>query len=138
MQVRMGPRLQTRLDLPEALRDWPVPPLLLQPLVENAIRHGLEPKREGGVLSVCATLDGERLCLTVRDTGLGLVKAVQDGHTGGPSALTGTGTGFGLTQVRERLATTWGEQATFTLVPAAEGGTVATLRLPRLPAGTGS
>jgi LytS/YehU family sensor histidine kinase len=54
MAVRMGPRLQSALDLPEALRGLPVPPLLLQPLVENAIRHGLEPQVAGGRISVRA------------------------------------------------------------------------------------
>ena len=54
MGVRMGSRLQSRLDLPDALRDVQVPPLLLQPLVENSIKHGLEPKVDGGVIEVRA------------------------------------------------------------------------------------
>ena len=64
MAVRMGPRLAVRLDLPDALRAVAVPPLLLQPLVENAIRHGLEPKVDGGRIEVSARLDGDRLRLT--------------------------------------------------------------------------
>jgi hypothetical protein len=55
MAVRMGPRLAYTLDLPEALREVPVPPLLLQPLVENAIRHGLEPQVAGGHITVRAS-----------------------------------------------------------------------------------
>ncbi|RYF31943.1 MAG: sensor histidine kinase, partial [Comamonadaceae bacterium] len=54
MAIRMGPRLAYTLDLPDDLRDVPVPPLLLQPLVENAIRHGLEPQVEGGTVTVRA------------------------------------------------------------------------------------
>ena len=72
MSVRMGERLRYTLDLPDELRGTPVPPLLLQPLVENSIRHGLEPKVEGGAIDVRARqLDG-RLIIEVSDTGVGL------------------------------------------------------------------
>ena len=124
MAVRMGPRLQVRLDLPAELRALPVPPLILQPLVENAILHGLEPHIEGGSVEVTARRDGTQLVLDVRDTGAGLPSA------GGVSATAGTG--FGLTQVRERLATLHGNAASLALAPANDprGGTRATLRLP--------
>ncbi len=126
MAIRMGPRLSVQLDLPEPLRKLPVPPLLLQPLVENAIQHGLEPHVAGGQIHVAAqrsdTPSGPRLCLTVRDTGAGL-------PADGTQAAT-AGTGFGTTQVRERLATLFGDAAQFTLAPAAGGGTVATVLLP--------
>jgi signal transduction histidine kinase len=120
MQVRMGARLQMRLDLPEALATTVVPPLLLQPLVENAVRHGLEPKVEGGRIEVRAAHDATHLVLTVRDTGVGL------------AAPTGDGTRFGLQQVRDRVATLYGAEASLTLTGAgdAEGGTLATVRLP--------
>jgi hypothetical protein len=124
MALRMGPRLQVRLALPEALREQPVPPLLLQPLVENAIRHGLEPKVDGGRIEVDAARDGDTLVLRVRDTGLGL----RDG------ALSG-GTQFGSTQVRERLRALHGDAARLTLADAndADGGAVATVTLPWQP-----
>ena len=123
MAVRMGPRLQVQLDLPEALRALPVPPLLLQPLVENAIHHGLEPKVEGGRIHVQARVDGDSLLLQVRDTGLGLRGAATSGTPG---------TGFGTAQVRERLATLYGARASLRLQPAddAEGGVLASVRLP--------
>ena len=122
MAVRMGPRLRTQLDLPAALRELPVPPLLLQPLVENAIKHGLEPHVDGGLVRVSAVTDGSHLVLTVRDTGTGLR---------GPDGAT-PGTQFGLSQVRERLATLHGQAATLSLEPAldTQGGTRVTLRLP--------
>jgi signal transduction histidine kinase len=118
MAVRMGPRLQVQLDLPEALRAVLVPPLLLQPLVENAIHHGLEPKIDGGRITVQARRDGNTLLLQVRDTGLGL--------NGTPSASTG----FGTAQVRARLATLYGSGATLTLAPATDGGALASVHLP--------
>jgi signal transduction histidine kinase len=126
MAIRMGPRLQVELHLPPALAAHPVPPLLLQPLVENAIKHGLEPHVAGGRLVVSAHADGEMLVLQVRDTGIGLAQA----------AAATAGTRFGLAQVRERLATLHGARASLVVAPApdAEGGTVATIRLPRAAA----
>jgi hypothetical protein len=125
MSVRMGPRLAYRLELPEALREVPVPPLLLQPLVENAIRHGLEPKVDGGQISIGARHDGRHLLIEVRDTGVGL------GEQAGPPASESSG--FGLVQVRERLATVYGEQGALRLAADPAGGTIATITLP-LPA----
>ena len=99
MAIRMGPRLAFQLDLPDELRDLPVPPLVLQPLVENAIRHGLEPKLAGGRIDVSAARAGNRLLLTVQDSGVGF-----DTDAPAPSE----GGGFGMAQVRERLATAYG------------------------------
>jgi Histidine kinase len=123
MQVRMGPRLAFACELPETLRATPVPPLLLQPLVENSIQHGLEPKVEGGRIDVSAAREGDALVLTVRDSGVGL-----DG-----SAPT-QGTRFGTAQVRERLAALYGARAAFVLEPAAGGGTLARITIPLEPA----
>jgi signal transduction histidine kinase len=119
MQIRMGPRLQFAFELPHELRDTPVPPLLLQPLVENCITHGLEPKIEGGRIEVRAARDGQMLVLTVRDNGAGLL----------PSTPT-PGTGFGTQQVRDRLATLYGARATLTLTAIAERGAEARITLP--------
>ncbi|MBX3622704.1 MAG: histidine kinase [Rhizobacter sp.] len=120
MKIRMGERLQTRLDLPDDLGALAVPTLVLQPLVENAIKHGLEPKVDGGRLEVAARRDGHDLVLTVRDTGVGVSDVANDG------------THFGVAQVRERLSTLYGDAASFTLgAPAdGEGGVLATLRIP--------
>jgi LytS/YehU family sensor histidine kinase len=127
MKVRMGERLQTRLDLPEPLVDVAVPTLLLQPLVENAIKHGLEPHVDGGQLVVSAARDGADLRLSVRDTGVGLSEL--------PSA-SADGTGFGVTQIRERLATLYGPSASLQLSspeandPLGPRGTLAVVRIP--------
>ena len=120
MQVRMGSRLRGTLDLPDELRTLPVPPLLLQPLVENAIKHGLEPSVTGGQIEVAARRDGRALVLSVRDTGAGL---------GAPAA---EGSRFGLQQVRDRLAALYGGAATLELSSPMDGrgGALATVRLP--------
>ena len=124
MALRMGPRLQVKLQLPEALRALPVPPLLLQPLVENSIRHGLEPKVENGRIEIRAEQRGQRLILTVRDTGIGLPEA-------GP-ATESPSSHYGTQHVAARLATLYGSQARFTLGPAPgpEGGALAEVDLP--------
>ncbi len=123
MAVRMDTRLQVQLDLPADLRAVPVPPLLLQPLVENAIKHGLEPQVAGGLIEVRAQQRGQRLLLQVRDTGIGL------------AAAAGTaGSHFGLDQIRQRLATLYGTHASLVLQSADDGrgGTLALLDLPLL------
>ena len=122
MQVRMGARLSVDMVLPDELRDLRVPPLLLQPLVENSIQHGLEPKVEGGLIEVRARREGGQLSLTVRDSGVGLGRAPQS-----------AGTGFGLAQVRERLAALFGAQARLSIEALADadgGGTLARIEMP--------
>jgi sensor histidine kinase YesM len=126
MTVRMGPRLTYTLDLPPALAAQPVPALLLQPLVENAIQHGLEPKVEGGRVTISARQEGDTVCLEVADTGVGAAHS--------PAAVApvaGAAKGFGLNQVRERLATLYGARGTLDFSTEINGGARATVRLPR-------
>ena len=129
MRVRMGERLRAGTALPPELAAIAVPPLLLQPLVENAIKHGLEPQRGPGELRVDAAIDGTTLVLTVVDSGRGLDAAAAARAREPVDA----GGGFGLAQIRERLQTLHGDAASLTLAPRAEGGTRAEIRLP-LPA----
>jgi hypothetical protein len=136
MAIRMGPRLQVSLDLPDALRQVPVPPLLLQPLVENAISHGLEPKVEGGHVTVRAWAEADTLHLQVSDTGVGLPDGPPPSGTaaspaGGNSlAAKAPHSGFGLSQVRERLASVYGTHASLLLVANNPIGTSARVQFP--------
>jgi signal transduction histidine kinase len=118
MQVRMGARLSYLLDLPAELLDVAVPPMLLQPLVENAIAHGLEPKTQGGQIEVRARRDGGKVVLTVADTGPG---------PDAPPARGGTH--VGIANTRERLRAVYGELASLSL-ERAPSGAVATILLP--------
>lgn len=118
MAVRMGPRLTYRLELPPALAGHAVPTLLLQPLVENAIKHGLEPKVEGGGITVRASRDGARMVLDVIDTGAG----ISVGHD--------SADGFGLAQVRERLATAYNSRGTLEMTVNSAVGTQARITFP--------
>jgi hypothetical protein len=111
MQIRMGARLRYKLDLPPNLASARVPALIMQSLVENAVLHGLEPKVQGGQITVCAAQEGNMLVLTVQDDGLGFDAGFRDqfGKAAQPE-------GFGLTQVRERLKSRYGENATIELI----------------------
>lgn len=130
MQVRMGDRLQVLVDLPPELGDVLVPPMLLQPLLENAIQHGLEPTRKGGMLHLSAYREGQNLVISVMDTGRGLEVAQAQRPTR-PSKSNRHPGGFGLTFVRERLQTIYGDQAQLQLNPAPLGtGTSVVLHVP--------
>jgi sensor histidine kinase YesM len=115
-RIRLGPRLDYRISAAPAERALPFPPMLLQPLVENAIRHGIEPQVAGGRVDITAARAGGELELRVRDTGRGL---------GDPP-----GSGFGLDNVRSRLAALFGEAGRLEIAEHPEGGVQASLRLP--------
>ncbi|MFZ6779747.1 sensor histidine kinase [Undibacterium sp. Ji83W] len=132
MQIRMGSRLRQHLDLPPELGSLMVPPLLLQPLVENAIKHGLDPVLDGGRIQLTARCEADMLVLSVRDTGIGLGDMSRhDGH-GIEDTKDTAGTHFGLQQVRERLLALYGKAGSLELSAAddAEGGSMAIVRLP--------
>ncbi len=118
MAVRMGPRLTYQLELPPELADHAVPTLLLQPLVENAIKHGLEQKVEGGSIHVLARRAAGAIVLEVQDTGVGI------------SGNHATSDGFGLAQVRERLATAYADRGTLELLADGSAGTRVRISLP--------
>ena len=118
LAIRMGPRLAHELDLPQDLARASVPPMLLQPLVENAIKHGLEPKVDGGTIRVSARAEGRTLVLVVEDTGLGF------------GSVATAGSGIGLSNVRERLAALYGTAGLLETGENPGGGARVTLRLP--------
>ncbi len=126
MALRMGSRLSYRLSLPQELEDTLVPPMLLQPLVENAIKHGLEPKVGAGSIEVEAMMRESFIELRVSDSGLGL-PADGDLAPAGHSASTS----YGLQHVRERLRVTYGEAAELRLERRTPAGVSAVIRIPR-------
>jgi len=125
LQMRMGKRLSFEISVPESLLATPFPPLMLPSLVENAIKHGLEPQREGGTVLITAQAQDGRLRLVVSDTGRGFGETV--------------GAGVGLANIRERLAALYGEAAKLTLESNSPNGVIATIEVPldglRAPAG---
>ena len=125
LKVRMEERLSTELDVPEGLHSAEFPPMMMQTLVENAIKHGLEPKPEGGTLAVKAQIVHGKLQVVVADTGLGFGRAAT------------AGTGVGLANIRERLQLLYGAKASLTVAENSPSGTVVTITVPyKTTAGT--
>jgi hypothetical protein len=121
LKVRMDDRLQFAITVPQGLMSAQFPPMVLQSLVENAIKHALEPKPEGGSITVTADIANGNLRVTVADTGLGF------------GAASKPGTGVGLNNVRERLAALYSGRARFTIEANSPSGTIATVEVPYEP-----
>lgn len=119
-QARFRDRLRVTVEADDAALAWTVPPLILQPLVENAVRHGISARSEAGVVRVTASVSGDRLRLAVSDDGPGIGAASPE-----------PGLGTGLRNTRERLLELHGTAARLDVESAPGKGTVATLWLPR-------
>jgi len=115
-KVRMGDRLQFNIDLPPDLEETPFPPMLIQPLVENAIKHGLEPKVQGGEILIRGKENDSHLRLEIIDTGMGF----NPGRKGG----------LGLANIRERLQSLYGNDGRLLIEENQSGGVKATIEVP--------
>ena len=118
LKVRMEERLHTELRVSDGLLSAEFPPMMLQGLVENAIKHGLEPKPDGGTLTISAEIVHGKLAVTVADSGLGFGRAAT------------AGTGIGLNNIRERLQLLYGSRASLTVAENPGGGTAVTITVP--------
>jgi LytS/YehU family sensor histidine kinase len=115
MAVRMEARLAADIAVPEGLKSAVFPPMMLQTLVENSIKHGLEPKATGGKVEIAAEVADGLLAVQVLDTGVGFEPK---------------GNGVGLANIRERLAGLYGERAELIITVPPGGGTCATIKVP--------
>jgi len=120
-QIRMGDRLAFTIDVPARLDDVSLPPMVVLTLVENAIKHGLNPLPQGGSLDISAREDGQRVVIRVADTGRGFVKS--------------SGGGTGLANVRTRLRLAFGNRASLRLATNSPAGIVATIEVPAIAGG---
>ncbi len=120
-KIRFRGRLAVDMDVEEAALDTPIPSLVLQPLVENAIRHGIEPHARAGRIEIKASREGPNLVVTVSDNG--------DGLSGKPTA----GSGIGLSNTRSRLEQLYGNRHRFELSNRPQGGLCVRLALPAEP-----
>ena len=119
LALRMGARLRWSVDLPRELEALPLPAALLQPVVENAVKHGLEPQLAGGDVAITARREGDRLTLTIADTGAGF-----------SATRSADSTGLGLANLRARLATLYGAAARLEIEDNAPVGARVTLVIP--------
>ena len=116
MQARMKERLAVNFDIPANLEHAPFPPMMLQTLIENAIKHGLEPKIEGGRIDISARLDGGVMQVNVRDNGAGFNMHADEG--------------VGLANIRERLRLLYDNRAELVIEAPLDGGAIAAIRVP--------
>ncbi len=119
LKIRMGARLDFDINVPVELNALPFPPLMLPSLVENAIKHGLEPQREGGRIDVTATRVGDQIRMVVTDTGRGIGESP-----------TQAGGGVGLNNIRERLQALFGDEGKLILESNEPKGAKATIEVP--------
>jgi LytS/YehU family sensor histidine kinase len=117
LRLRMGPRLQLQIDVPKHLQLLPFPAMMLQTLVENAIKHGLEPRTAGGTVWIRARRNDDEVAITVADDGDGFSTA-------------NSGSGIGLKNVRERLRLVYGSAAALAVVANFPAGVAATITVP--------
>lgn len=121
-QTRLGTRLQIRTAISRETLDAVVPSMLLQPLVENAVRHGVAPLIEGGTIAIASVSRGDRLLMTIKNSGLGSNRhSLQTGVT--PK-------GIGLANTAERLKTLYGDDQRFSIRSPDEGGCEVTIEIP--------
>jgi two-component system LytT family sensor kinase len=122
--VRFGPeKLHVIKDLDPRTLDVLVPSILLQPLIENSIKHGLEPRIHGGTITLRSRMQGDNVVVEVEDDGVGIVLKP-------PSALQRNGPGIGMKNVQERLEVLYGNRARFTVVSRPGRGTLVSIELP--------
>jgi two-component system LytT family sensor kinase len=120
-QIRLGGRLRVEWMIEDAARQACVPHMVLQPLVENAIKHGLASRDTGGCVQIAARRDGPWLDLSVRDDGVGLAAAARGGTAGA---------GIGTANTRARLTQLYGDDHALEIAPAESGGTRVSVRIP--------
>jgi hypothetical protein len=123
IKMRMEDRLEVEFNVPEGAESAEFPPMMLQSLVENAIKHGIEPRPEGGKVTVAARIQNGQLWVEVKDTGVGIVDTNRlDGPT--------SGTGIGLQNIRERLAMIYPGKSRLVLVSDETAGTSVKIVVP--------
>jgi sensor histidine kinase YesM len=130
--MRFEERLRTRFEIDDAALPGLLPSLLLQPLVENAIKYAVSPQEAGAEITVAAQLVGPALRITVSDTGPGLQSGATDNRLAGVTFDGGeqVSTGVGLANTRDRLAQAYGDSHRFEIVDPPEGGFCVLIEIP--------
>lgn len=116
-KIRMSERLRFVFEIPERMLHYPLPPMLLQPLVENAVKHGIEPRIEGGEITIRALVKDEAMRIEISDTGKGFSSCYEPG--------------IGIENVRERIKLLYGERGCLILQENGSRGITAIIEVPK-------
>ncbi|MFZ5967690.1 MAG: sensor histidine kinase [Bacillota bacterium] len=133
--IRLGDTLTYRIDMEEELKDIMIPFMILQPLVENAINHGIEKKKQGGIIEVLAYKLNDQAVIKIKDNGVGMSKERLSTiwNENKRSKRTGASTGIGVNNVKKRLTYYFGNEFTFDIYSHVNEGTTVKIQLPINP-----
>ncbi|NPA94721.1 MAG: transcriptional regulator [Thermodesulfobacteria bacterium] len=131
-KARFGDLIKTKMDIDPKCLDWPIPPLIIQPLVENAIRHGIKPKEGGGTVSINIKRENDFLKVTVSDDGVGMTEK-QVKNLLNKSHLDATPKGVGLLNCHNRLVQIYGAEHGIQITSSPGAGTQISFSIPRVP-----
>lgn len=129
-QARFGERIRCQMDVDGEVMDWPIPPLIIQPLVENGVKHGILPREEGGTVRVAARREDGHLCVCIEDDGVGMPEERQSDLVAA-GGLESTSKGIGLTNCNQRLVQIFGAEYALDITSSPGSGTRISFRLPR-------
>ncbi len=128
-KARFGERIKFTMDIEPGYDQWPIPPLIIQPLVENAVKHGISVKEEGGSVSIVISKHNEELHIIVQDDGIGMDEK-QSKNIFRKSSINNNSLGIGLKNINKRMEQIYGPQYKIIIDSTMESGTNITLRIP--------
>ncbi|MFV0349758.1 MAG: LytS/YhcK type 5TM receptor domain-containing protein [Halodesulfovibrio sp.] len=131
-QARFGDRIRVQMDVAPGCESWPVPPLLIQPIVENGVKHGIARREEGGLIQLSISRQGDELCVAVLDNGVGMAPE-QVEHLITPRAMESASEGIGVMNCHQRLAQMFGPEYGLHIDSLPGQGTQVLFRIPRAP-----
>ena len=128
-KARFGERIKFTMDIEPGYDQWPIPPLIIQPLVENAVKHGISVKEEGGSVSVVISKHNEELHIIIQDDGIGMDEK-QSENIFRKSSINNNSLGIGLKNINKRMEQIYGPQYKIVIDNTMESGTNIMLRIP--------
>ncbi len=131
-QARFGDRIRVQMDVSPGCEDWPVPPLLIQPIVENGVKHGIARREEGGLIKLSISREGDDLCVSVQDNGVGM-RQEQLRHLFAHRSVESASEGIGVMNCHQRLGQMFGPEYGLQIASDPGEGTQVLFRIPKVP-----
>jgi len=128
-KARFAERIKVSIDMKPGCEEWPIPPLIIQPLVENAVKHGISAKEEGGSISVVISKHNEELHIIVQDDGIGMDKK-QSENIFKKSSINNNSSGIGLQNINKRMEQIYGPKYKLVMNSKQDSGTTVKLMVP--------